>query len=49
MFIVLKYYGIEVRFCMFRGENYELLRSGKFKYRIRRLIEIINWFEKYLK
>ena len=49
MFTALKYHGVEARLCMFRGENHELSRSGKPKHRIRRLTEITNWFEKYLK
>ncbi|OLS01844.1 alpha/beta hydrolase family protein [Tissierella creatinophila] len=49
MFTSLKYHGVESRLCMFRGENHELSRSGKPKHRIRRLVEIKNWFEKYLK
>lgn len=49
MFTSLKYHGIESRLCMFRGENHELSRSGKPKHRIRRLEEITNWFNKYLK
>lgn len=49
MFTALKYHGVESRLCMFRGENHELSRSGKPKHRVRRLEEITNWFEKYLK
>mgnify|MGYP002386440046 CR=1 FL=1 len=49
MFTALKYHGVEARLCMFRGENHELSRSGKPKHRVRRLEEITNWFEKYLK
>lgn len=49
MFTALKYHGVEARLCMFRGENHELSRSGKPKHRIKRLEEITNWFEKYLK
>lgn len=49
MFTALKYHGVEARLCMFRGENHELSRSGKPKHRIRRLEEMTNWFEKYLK
>ena len=41
--------GVEVRFVMFHGENHELSRSGKPKHRIRRLEEITNWMELYLK
>ncbi|UYI79885.1 MAG: S9 family peptidase [Fusobacterium varium] len=49
MFTALKYHGVEARLCMFRGENHELSRSGKPKHRVRRLEEMTNWFEKYLK
>ena len=41
--------GVEARFVMFHGENHELSRSGKPKHRIRRLEEITNWMELYLK
>lgn len=49
MFTALKYHGVDARLCMFRGENHELSRSGKPKHRIRRLKEITEWFDKYLK
>lgn len=49
MFTALKFFGVESRLCMFRGESHELSRSGKPKHRIRRLQEITAWFEKYLK
>ena len=49
MFSALKYHGIDARLCMFKGENHELSRSGKPLHRQRRLDEITNWFEKYLK
>lgn len=49
MFTSLKYNGVDSRFCLFRGENHELSRSGKPKHRIRRLEEMTNWFNKYLK
>jgi len=49
MFTALKYHGVEARMCMFRGENHELSRSGKPKHRVRRLKEITQWFDKYLK
>lgn len=49
MFTALKYHGVDARLCMFRGENHELSRSGKPKHRVRRLEEMTNWFEKYLK
>ncbi|MBK1810954.1 S9 family peptidase [Clostridium sp. YIM B02505] len=49
MFTSLKYHGVETRLCMFKGENHELSRSGKPKHRVRRLTEITQWFDKYLK
>ncbi len=49
MFTALKYFGVDARLCMFRGESHELSRSGKPKHRIRRLQEITDWFDKYLK
>jgi dipeptidyl aminopeptidase/acylaminoacyl peptidase len=49
MFTALKYHGVEARLCMFKGENHELSRSGKPKHRIRRLKEITEWMNKYLK
>lgn len=41
--------GIPARMCLFKGENHELSRSGKPKHRVRRLTEITNWMETYLK
>ena len=49
MFTALKYHGVEARLCMFRGENHEIIKKWKTKHRLRRLTEITNWFEKYLK
>lgn len=49
MFTSLKYFGVESRLVLFRGENHELSRSGKPKHRLRRLKEITEWFNKYLK
>ncbi|SCY27941.1 alpha/beta hydrolase family protein [Alkaliphilus peptidifermentans] len=49
MFTALKYHNIESRLYMFRGENHELSRSGKPKHRSRRLKEITDWFNRYLK
>lgn len=49
MFTALKYFGIESRICLFKGENHELSRGGKPKHRIRRLKEMTDWFDKYLK
>lgn len=49
MFTALKYHNVPSRMVMFKGENHELSRSGKPKHRIKRLNEIINWMDKYLK
>lgn len=49
MFTSLKYHGVESRLCMFKGENHELSRSGKPKSRVKRLKEITEWFDQYLK
>ncbi len=49
MFTSLKYNGVEARLVLFKGENHDLSRSGRPKQRIRRLKEITNWFNKYLK
>lgn len=47
MFTALKYHNVDSRLCLFKGENHELSRSGKPKHRLRRLNELINWFEQY--
>ena len=47
MFTSLKYHNIDSRLCLFKEENHELSRSGKPKHRLRRLNEILNWFDKY--
>lgn len=49
MFSALKTHGVEARICLFHGENHELSRSGKPKHRIRRLKEITEWFDNYIK
>ncbi len=36
-------------YIIIHGENHELSRSGKPTHRIRRMTEMMNWFEKYLK
>ncbi|MBQ9457568.1 MAG: S9 family peptidase [Bacilli bacterium] len=40
---------VDAKMVIFKGENHELSRSGKPSHRQRRLEEITNWFEKYLK
>lgn len=49
MFSALKYHDVPARLVMFKGENHELSRSGKPLHRIRRIKEIFDWFENYLK
>ena len=49
MFQALKLNNTQTRFVMFYGENHELSRSGKPKNRIRRLKEICDWFDEYLR
>lgn len=49
MFQALKLNNTQTKFVMFYGENHELSRSGKPKNRIRRLKEICDWFDEYLR
>lgn len=49
MFTALRVHDIPTRLCIFKGENHNLSRGGKPKHRVRRLKEITEWFEKYLK
>ncbi len=49
MFTALKYHGVESKMVIFKDENHELSRSGKPKARIKRMEEIIEWFDKFLK
>ena len=49
MYTALKFFGVEARMCIFRGENHELSRSGLPKHRVRRLEEITAWFDAHLK
>ena len=48
-FTALKLHGVETRMHIFHGENHELSRSGKPDSRVRRLEELTNWMNKYLK
>ena len=41
--------GVETRLVLFHGENHELSRSGKPSHRIRRLNEILDWFNDHTK
>lgn len=49
MFTALKYFDVPAKLCLFEGENHELSRSGKPENRIKRLEEMVGWFDKYLK
>lgn len=49
MFTALKYNNVDSKLVIFKGENHELSRSGKPQHRIKRLKEICEWFDKYLK
>lgn len=49
MFTALKRNGTPTRLVLFHGENHELSRSGKPQNRIRRMEEIVAWFDRYLK
>jgi len=49
MFTALRYHGVDSRLVLFREENHELSRSGKPTHRARRLREMLDWFNRYLK
>lgn len=49
MFTGVKLAGCEAKMCIFKDECHDLSRTGRPKQRIRRLEEITNWFEHYLK
>ena len=49
MFSALKLLGCDTRMCVIKGENHELSRSGKPGNRIKRMEEILNWMDHYLK
>jgi len=41
--------GVDTRLVVFHGENHELSRSGKPELRVKRLSEIMEWMDSYLK
>ncbi len=49
LYTALKEKGVPTRFVYFKGENHELSRSGKPLHRKKRLQEITDWMEKYVK
>lgn len=48
MYTALKYFGVDTRIVIFKGESHELSRSGRPTHRIRRMREITAWLDKYL-
>lgn len=48
MFSALKRSGCPAKLCLFQGENHELSRSGRPKQRLRRLEEMLEWFDTYV-
>ena len=48
-YTALKLLGVDTRLVVFHGENHELSRSGKPENREKRLAEIMDWMDKYLK
>ncbi|MCI5840135.1 MAG: S9 family peptidase [Peptoniphilaceae bacterium] len=49
MYAKIKLNGVDSKIVIFKDENHELSRSGKPKARVKRMKEIFNWFDKYLK
>ena len=47
LYTALVYLRVPARMVVFHGENHELSRTGKPAHRLRRLEEIMGWFEKY--
>lgn len=49
MHAALTYFGVPSRVVGFKGEHHGMSRTGKPKHRVRRLEEMRDWFDKYLK
>ena len=49
MYTAIRENGIPARMAIFRGVTHELCRSGRPQNRIRRLEEMRDWLDKYLK
>ena len=49
MFTALKRRGVDSKFVIFHGENHGLSRTGSPQSRLKRLTEILGWFEAHLK
>ncbi len=48
MFTALKYHGADSKLVLFEEENHDLSRSGRPKQRMKRLEEIVDWFDEHL-
>lgn len=48
MHTALTYFGTPSKVVVFKEENHELCRSGQPKHRVRRLQEMVNWFDQYI-
>ncbi len=48
MYSALKFLGRDTRMVIFEGQSHDLSRTGHPRSRVRRLNEIVNWFEKYI-
>lgn len=49
MYTALRRNCVDARVCLFKNENHELSRSGSPKNRVKRLEEITDWMDRYLK
>ncbi|MDD5263354.1 MAG: S9 family peptidase [Candidatus Bipolaricaulis sp.] len=48
MFTAVRYHGVDSRMVMFHGESHGLSRDGRPANRVRRLEEIVTWFDSHL-
>ncbi len=48
MFTALKYHGVESKILLFEDENHDLSRNGRPKQRMKRLEEMVDWFDHYI-
>ena len=49
MLTALRLHGVPTRMCLIHGESHDLPIFGLPKHRIRRIKEIVSWFDQYLK
>ena len=49
MFQALKMHGVEAKMVVFKGDNHELSRSGQPRNRVKRMEEILAWYDAHLK